>query len=185
MKHSQIIQRSTSFLLLIDIQERLAPAISQGDDVIERNAWLLQIAKELQVPVVVTEQYPKGLGSTVAALQPFLTQATWVEKTHFSVLAEPHVQAQLQGLQRPQVIVTGTEAHVCVLQSALQLQAVGFQVFIVADAVGSRVNDNKILALQRLRDAGCVIVSSEMVAFEWLHKSGTDEFRHISKTYIR
>lgn len=185
MKHSQIIQRSTSFLLMIDIQERLAPAINQGDDVIERNAWLLQIAEDLQVPVVVTEQYPKGLGSTVAALQPFLTQATWVEKTHFSVLAEPDVQAQLQGLQRPQVIVTGTEAHVCVLQSALQLQAAGFQVFIVADAVGSRVNDNKILALQRLRDAGCVIVSSEMVAFEWLHKSGTDEFRHISKTYIR
>lgn len=185
MKLSQVIQRSASFVLLIDIQERLAPAISQGDDVIARNAWLLQIANELQVPVVVTEQYPKGLGATVETLQPLLTHATWIEKTHFSALAEPQIQTQLQGLQRPQVIVTGTEAHVCVLQTALDLQAAGFQLFIVADAVGSRVQDNKALALQRLRDAGCIIVSSEMVAFEWLHKSGTDEFRHISKTFIR
>ena len=185
MKNSHVMQRNASFVLLIDIQERLAPAIHQGEAVISRNEWLLQIANELQVPVVVTEQYPKGLGATVDALQPLLTHATRIEKTHFSALAEAQVQAQLHGLQRPQVIVTGTEAHVCVLQTALDLVAADFQVFVVADAVGSRVSENKALALARLRDAGCVIVSSEMVAFEWLHTSGTDEFRHISKTYIR
>lgn len=185
MKHSHVMQRNASFVLLIDVQARLAPAIHQSEQVIAQNAWLVQIANELEVPVVVTEQYPKGLGATVEALQPLLKHATWVEKTHFSALAEAQVEAQLRNLQRPQVIVTGTEAHVCVLQTALDLVAAEFQVFVVADAVGSRVPDNKALALQRLRDAGCIIVSSEMVAFEWLHKSGTDEFRHISKTYIR
>lgn len=185
MQLPQVIQRNTSFLLMIDIQERLAPAIDQSDALIARNAWLLQIAKELSVPIVVSEQYPKGLGATVTALQEHLTEATYIEKTHFSLVAEDGVTAQLRALQRPQVVVTGTEAHVCVLQSALQLQAAGFQVFIVADAVGSRLSSNKELALQRMRNAGCVIVSSEMVAFEWLHKSATDEFRHISKTYLR
>lgn len=185
MKLSQVIQRSASFMLMIDVQERLAPAIDQGNAVIERNAWLLAIANELDVPVVVSEQYPRGLGSTVAALQDLVSNAAHIEKTHFSVLAEAGVKEQLQALHRPQVVVTGTETHVCVLQSALQLQDAGFQVFVVADAVGSRTSSNKALALQRMRDAGCVVVTSEMVAFEWLHQSGTDEFRHISKTYIR
>lgn len=185
MQPTQIIQRNSSFLLLIDIQERLAPAIDQGTALIACNAWILQIANQLGVPVVVSEQYPQGLGTTVAALQKHLTEATFIQKTHFGLLAEDAICAQLNTLQRAQVIVTGTEAHVCVLQSSLQLLAAGFQVFVVEDAVGSRVNRNKVLALQRMRDAGCVVVSSEMVAFEWLHKSATDEFRHISKTYLR
>lgn len=185
MKLSQLIRRDNSFLLLIDIQERLAPAIDQGRAVIDQNQWLLKIASELSVPVVVTEQYPKGLGHTVADLSALLEEALVLEKTHFSAFAEPAIAERLQNLQRKQVVITGTEAHVCVLQTAIDMQAAGFQVFIVEGAVGSRREQDKKLALERMRQAGCVIVSSEMVAFEWLHKSATDEFRRISKQYIR
>ena len=185
MKHSALIQRGTSFVLMIDIQKRLAPAIDRGDAIIKRNQWLLEVANELSVPVLATEQYPKGLGHTVDELQAALSHAIVLEKTHFSAVAESTIAAKLKGLNRPQVIVTGTETHVCVLQTAIDMQGAGFQVFVVADAVGSRTAENKALALQRMRDAGCVVVSSEMVAFEWLQQSATDEFRHISKTYIR
>lgn len=185
MKHADLIRRDSSFLLLIDIQERLAPAIDQVELVIRRNRWLLQVASELKVPVTITEQYPQGLGPTVAGLQKFTASADVLEKTHFSALAEPGIAEQLRSLKRPQVVITGTEAHVCVLQTAIDMQRDGFQVFIVQDAVGSRTEKNKTLALERMRQAGCVIVSSEMVAFEWLHKSATDEFRRISKNYLR
>lgn len=180
-----LIRRNASFVLLIDVQERLAPAIHDGSAVVARNKWLLQIASELTVPVVVTEQYPQGLGHTVPELSGLLQLAQVLTKTHFSAFAEPAISTYLQSLNRPQVVVTGTEAHVCVLQTALELQSAGFQVFIVADAVGSRSVEDKQLALERVRQAGCIVVSSEMVVFEWLHKSATDEFRRISKAYLR
>lgn len=185
MKHAALINRHSSFLLLIDIQQRLAPAIADSQAIVERNSWLLQVAAELKVPTIVTEQYPQGLGHTVSELTELVKKAEVMEKTHFSAFAESHIAACLKALKRPQVILTGTETHVCVLQTALDMQAAGFQIFVVADAVGSRSLTNKELALQRMRDAGCVVVSSEMVAFEWLQQSATDEFRHISKTYIR
>ncbi|RUO33712.1 hydrolase [Aliidiomarina soli] len=185
MKHAALINRHSSFLLLIDIQQRLAPAIADSQAIIERNSWLLQVAAELDVPAIVTEQYPQGLGHTVSELTELVKAAEVMEKTHFSAFAEDDIATCLKALKRPQVILTGTETHVCVLQTALDMQAAGFQIFVVADAVGSRNSTNKELALQRMRDAGCVVVSSEMVAFEWLQQSATDEFRHISKTYIR
>lgn len=185
MKHATLIQRSTSFLLVVDIQARLAPAIDNHESITERNQWLLGIASELDVPRVVTEQYPKGLGHTIDALQQHIKGAHVVEKTHFNAFAEEAVKTYLQQLKRPQVIITGTEAHVCVLQTALDMHAHGFQVFIVADAIGSRQPANKQVALERMRGVGCQVVTSEMVAFEWLHRSATDEFRHISKNYIR
>ncbi|RUO26931.1 hydrolase [Aliidiomarina minuta] len=185
MKHSPLIQRHACFVLLIDIQQKLAPAIAESESVIERNQWLLNIAHELSVPVVATEQYPSGLGHTVAALEEQMKQAIVYEKLHFSAFQEKSIADALVGLNRPQVIITGTETHVCVLQTALDMQEAGLQVFVVEDAVGSRRELNKQLALQRMQQAGCVIVSSEMVAFEWLQRCATDEFRHISKTYIR
>lgn len=184
-KETMLIKRQHSFLLVIDIQARLAPAIEHGPEVIERNRWLLDIATEMSIPTVIAEQYPKGLGHTVEELRASIKAAQVMEKTHFSAFADADLAASIQALKRPQVILTGTEAHVCVLQTALDLVAAGFQVFVVADAIGSRHVHNRELALQRMRYAGCQIVSSEMVAYEWLHRSATDEFRHISKTYLR
>lgn len=185
MKHSATIQRAISFVLLIDVQQKLAPAIDQSEQVVKRNQWLLDIANDMTLPVVITEQYPQGLGATVEQLRPQSKSAVVLQKLHFSAFQDPAIAEHLKQLNRPQVILCGTETHVCVLQTALDMQAAGFQVFIVADAVGSRNASDKDLALTRMRQAGCSIVSAEMVVFEWLHRCATDEFRYISKTYLR
>src|SRR4051812_1244737 len=127
-----------SILLVVDVQERLAPAISESERVVDRIAVLLRAARELDVPALATEQYSKGLGSTVASLAALLPPDGVVEKIHFNAALEPGFVVRLRGLDRTQIVVTGTEAHVCVLQTVLGLKAAGFDCFLVADAVGSR-----------------------------------------------
>lgn len=179
------LQAAQSLLLVIDIQERLAPAIANVDALIAENARLLHVASELNIPRFYTEQYPKGLGATVSSLQESLSEAHFYEKIHFSAGREQEFRDQLAAFNRKQVVVTGTEAHVCVLQTVLDLLALEYHVFVVADAVSSRSFENKERALKRMAQAGAHIVSSEMVIFEWLERAGTNQFRAISKAYIR
>lgn len=179
-----LIHADHSVLLLIDIQGKLAPAIHQGSELIRVNERLVQVANELQVPVVYTEQYPKGLGVTVPQLAVHLENATVYEKIHFSAAKEPAFRDLMASMNRTQVVVTGTETHVCVLQTVLDLIELNYQVFVVANAVGSRAEANKNLALKRMAAAGAHVVSEEMVMFEWLERAGTDTFRSISKRFI-
>ncbi|RUO35572.1 hydrolase [Aliidiomarina shirensis] len=185
MVKSQSVSQQESLLLVIDIQSRLAPAIDRARDIVHAADRLLNVASELHVPCVFTEQYPQGLGTTVEQLATHVENATLFEKIHFSAYREADFVRFLEQQKRSQVVILGTEAHVCVLQTALDLLAAGFQVFVVEDAVGSRRGQDKSIALSRLTKAGAVIVSSEMVIFEWLERAGTDVFKHISKTYIR
>jgi len=179
-----LMDRDQSTLLIIDLQARLVPMIDQGEAVIDNAACLISVAERLGVPCVISEQYPQGLGATVDAIRAVATQASVVEKTHFSCVAEGCLGDTGINARR-QVIVGGTEAHVCVLQTVLDLLGAGKRVFVVADAVGSRSADNKALALERMRAAGAEIVSREMVLFEWLRKAATDEFRAINRDFIR
>lgn len=179
-----LIRADSSFLLVVDLQQRLAPAIHEMGQVLGHNLWLMDVASELEVPVVVTEQYPSGLGASVPEVAERVLPAQVVEKIHFSAVADGCLK-DLPEMARPQVVVTGTEAHVCVLQTALDLRLMGKEVFIVAEAVGSRQPHDKALALERLRQAGCEIVSREMVAFEWLHRAGTECFRKVCRSYLR
>jgi nicotinamidase-related amidase len=176
-----LLNAARSLLLIVDIQEKLAPAIHEGAAAIANNRRLLAAAAQLKVPVVVTEQYVRGLGPTVADLQPWLQQATVdvekIEKIHFGACGEPGFVAGLQARQRPQIVITGMETHVCVLQTALGLLAAGFEVYLVADAASSRTPENKAAALARLQAAGARIVTTEMVIFEWLERAGTADFR--------
>ena len=176
-----LLNAARSLLLIVDIQEKLAPAIHEGAAAIANNRRLLAAAAQLKVPVVVTEQYVRGLGPTVADLQPWLQEATVnvekIEKIHFGACGEPGFVAGLQARQRPQIVITGMETHVCVLQTALGLLAAGFEVYLVADAASSRTPDNKAAALARLQAAGASIVTTEMVIFEWLERAGTADFR--------
>lgn len=176
-----LLNRDRSVLVIVDVQERLAPAMQDSEQVLARTRILLEAAGALDVPVLVSEQYPEGLGHTVAALQPHLAQATVVAKTCFSCGGEPAFLAALERLQRSQLVVCGMETHVCVLQTALELQERGYGVHVVADAVGSRHAERRELGLARMRHAGCVIVESEMVVFEWLGAAGTDTFRKLSR----
>jgi nicotinamidase-related amidase len=173
-----------SLLLVVDIQERLAPAINGGQAVLENTLWLARVAQRLEVPVLATVQYPQGLGPLVPELAALLPREAVVEKSHFSAVAEGCLDA-LPDYARRQVVLAGTETHVCVLQTALDLIARGKEVFVVAEAVGSRRPEDKALALERLRQHGAQIVSREMVAFEWLHRAGNDRFRQISREFIR
>ena len=179
-----LMRAKDSTLLVIDLQERLLPAIDGGAAVIEQAAWLVQVAQHLQVPVIATEQYPKGLGASEGGLRALLPRAGLREKIHFSATAGAGL-FDLPGGERRQFVVCGTETHVCVLQTVLGLLAAGREVFVVDEAVGSRRPRDKALSLARMERAGAVIVSREMVAFEWLEQAGNDLFRQISREFIR
>lgn len=178
------MRAATSVLLIVDIQERLLPAIHAGEAAVVHSLWLVGVARRLGVPVLATEQYPQGLGHSVAALRQMLAAHELVEKEHFSAVSEGRL-LQAPGADRQQWIVTGTEAHVCVQQTVLDLLAAGRQVYVVEEGVGSRQERDKQLALERMRQHGAQIVSREMVAFEWLQKSNTADFRAVLKEFIR
>jgi len=179
-----LIKPDRSTLLLIDLQERLRPAIHEATQVLETSIWLTRVAQRLAIPVICTEQYPQGLGPTSPELRALLPDECIVEKIHFSAVADGAV-FRAAGGDRAQFVVAGTEAHVCVQQTVLDLIAAGRRVFVVADAVGSRRSADKTLALERMRGHGADVVSREMVAFEWLQQAGTDLFRELSRDFIR
>lgn len=172
-----LIHRTDSLLLVVDIQEKLAPAIHDTERVAANSVRLLQAAAQLQVPSFVSEQYVRGLGPSLPAIRTAAGHARFFEKTHFSCAAEPGIVDLLRASGRQQVILTGTETHVCVLQTALGLREAGFDVYLVADAASSRTPENRQAAIDRLRAAGVGIVTTEMVLFEWLHRAATEEFR--------
>jgi nicotinamidase-related amidase len=179
-----LIKADQSYLLMIDLQTRLAPAIDNFAEVQRHNRWLLDIAQRLHVPVTATVQYPQGLGEMIPELAASIPPEHILEKIHFSAVAEGCLDG-LAASSRRQVVLVGIEAHVCVLQTALDLLAAGKEVYVVAEAVGSRRLEDKELGLARMRQAGCHIVSREMAVFEWMHKAGTDSFRSISKDFLR
>jgi nicotinamidase-related amidase len=179
-----LMNRQQSTLLVIDLQGRLVPMIHDSQRILDNAVALVRAAARLAVPCVISEQYPGGLGPSVEALRAVAEGAQVVEKTHFSCVAEGCLGDTAINAH-PQVIVCGTEAHVCVQQTVLDLLEAGKTVFVVADAVGSRAELNKTLALERMRIAGAHIVSREMVLFEWLRKAATDEFREINRDFIR
>jgi len=180
-----LIDVHSATLVVIDLQERLIPAIAGGDAVVERAAILIDAARTLDVPIIVTEQYPKGLGPTVPAIKQALpNNASIIAKLSFSAGKNPDFierwsAERAQG--RHQVVLCGTETHVCVLQSALDLMARGAEVFLAIDAVGSRRDSDRTAALSRLSAQGVQCVTSEMVVFEWLEVAGTPQFKTISK----
>lgn len=178
-----LASRQRAQLLVIDVQEGLAPHIACHTDVIANCERLLRYAGRLDVPVTITEHYPKGLGQTVARLRAAAgPDAALYEKIAFSCLDDTAIAARLSEERtrgRQQVVVAGMEAHVCVCQSVLGLLGDGFEVLVVADAVGSRSPEVCRLALERTARKGADIVSHEMVAFEWLGRGDVPEFKDL------
>lgn len=178
-----LMDRGRSQLLLIDIQEKLAPHISGGEAVAANCARLVHYARRLDVPITLTEHYPKGLGATSAPVLAALgNKAAPFAKIAFSSWRDDAIRARVEALRdegRHQVIVAGMETHVCVAQTSLDLIAAGLDVFLVADAVGSRAAEVRDLAIRRLERAGAHIVAHEMVAFEWLGRGDAKEFKDL------
>ncbi|MFP4561282.1 MAG: isochorismatase family protein [Thiohalorhabdus sp.] len=173
-----------SVLAIVDIQEKLAPAMSPAArrEVLAGVEVLLRAAEELEVPVLATEQYPKGLGHTLPDVSDHLPRsAQVVPKDSFSCCGASDFTAALEAAGRPQVVIVGMEAHVCVLQTALELREAGYAPFVVEDAVCSRRDDHKANALHRLRANGVQVANVESVLFEWLQQAGTDSFRRLAR----
>ena len=175
-----LIQADRSSLLIVDVQQGLAPVMAEPRRVYRGCSLLMRGAVRLGLPLVISEQYPKGLGPTAGELLELAPEGAVMEKLHFSCAADPAILERLRSFGRDQVVLAGIEAHVCVLQSALGLKAAGFEVAVVADACSSRSPANFELAMARLAAGGVQVVSVEMVLFEWLHRAGTPEFKDLS-----
>ncbi len=178
-----LVDAAKSSLLIVDVQERLLPAMAVGNSVVERAKILLKAAKALDVPIAVSEQYPKGLGHTVETLSQEIGNAPVFAKSSFSCWRDEalrrHFTAQHDG-GRPQVVIAGIEAHVCVAQTAIDMAQAGFGVFVVADAVASRAESAVALALTRMGQSGIAVINTEMAVFELLGKAGTPGFKALS-----
>jgi len=178
-----LVEARKASLLLVDMQERLLPAMTGGAAAEARCAVLLKAARALDVPVTVSEQYPKGLGRTVPGLRDEIGNAPVFEKLAFSCWRDKALKDHLiahHEAGRPLVILAGIEAHVCVMQTAADLSAAGFGVFAVADAMASRDPASHQLALDRMRQNGVAVINTEMAVFELLGQAGTPAFKALS-----
>lgn len=176
-----LAQRSQTVLLVVDFQEKFRPVIANFGGILEKLILATRSAGILKVPIMVTEQYPKGLGTTVEELQPFLAGVERITKTDFSCFKEGRFLEELRKVQVDTLILGGVEAHVCVAQTALHAVSEGYQVHVLEDAVGSRNPEHAGIALKRLREAGVVISCTEMAVFELLGCAGTLEFKEVQK----
>jgi nicotinamidase-related amidase len=182
---SGLLRASDSLLLIVDVQERLAPHVHEHQRVIENCEWLIGVAEVVGVPVLATEHHPQGIGRTVTRLRQRLPADAILRKEHFSCVSEPSCGSRIEDAGRRQIVVVGMEAHVCVMQSAIELQESGISVFLVADAVSSRAPENAACAVDRMRRHGVEIVTREMVLFEWAHRSATEQFRQLHRRFLK
>ena len=175
----ELMSRGDSALLVVDVQEKLVPAIAQGARVVWNVRRLIDAAKVLGLPVTATEQYPKGLGPTVAELAERLVAMP--SKLTFSAGGCPAVFADLRNRGLYKILVCGIEAHVCVAQTVFDLLADGWRVYVAVDAVGSRFEIDRRTALDRMDSAGATLTTVEAAMFEWCDAAGTPEFKEISR----
>ena len=178
-----LLDTRASHLLVVDIQTRLGESIPGKvlGRVVRNTGILLQAAALLELPVSVTRQYPKGLGPLDPGIEASVpSRAAHFEKTSFSCTGAQGLTEHLRAAARPQIVLVGMEAHICVVQTAIELQQLGYRLFVVEDAVCSRKLENYQNALSRLQHAGVSVVSTESVVFEWLRDSRHDQFKAIA-----
>lgn len=175
------LDKADTALVIIDIQDKLAAVMKVKDEVIKNCLHLIELSKMLNIPIIVTEQYPKGLGHTVAEIKEQLPSYQPVEKLTFSCCEEPNFLNEIKKLNKKTIILTGMETHICVLQTCIGLLREGYHVHLVRDAVCSRSKENWKTGVKFMRDAGAVITCTETVLFQLLKVAGTEEFKTISK----
>ncbi len=175
------LDKNNTALVIIDIQERLAAVMKMKDAVVSNCLHLIELAKMLDIPIVLTEQYPKGIGQTVEPIRKALPEYRPIEKLTFSCCDEPSFPDAIRKLNKKNLVVTGMETHICILQTSISFLRQGFNVHLVKDAVCSRTKENWKVACEFMRDAGAVITCTETVLFQLLQIAGTEEFKAISK----
>lgn len=174
------LNKEEAVLMIIDIQERLTPVMKYGQKVIDNTKVLIAAAKAMDIPVIVTEQYPKGLGRTVEDISSALKVAAVHEKMKFSACTE-EVNSTLSQTARKKVIITGMETHVCVFQTVRDLLGMGYDVFVAGDGVCSRTKENYRNGLSLMAQMGAVVTNTETILFDLMKESGTPVFKELSK----
>jgi len=174
-----LIRPESTLLLIIDIQERLIPQIHEADRAEAMSRRMIEAVHIIGVPVLVTERYPKSLGPTVPGVAEAFGDAPVLEKATFSCLSTPEISGAIRATERETLVLVGIEAHVCVLQTALEALDRGYVVHVVADAVSWRHPADADLGLQRMRRAGAQVMSSEMTIFELVHGARSPHFRTV------
>ncbi|MBW4965864.1 isochorismatase family protein [Pseudoalteromonas sp. CR1] len=173
------IQAKDSLLLIIDIQERLSPMISDIQNLLKNTLKLAQASCVHDIPTLILEQYVHGLGETDKKIKSVLPRATFFSKVHFSACEEAGFLEKLTSFNKKTIVVAGTEAHVCVLQTCIDLLKSGFEVVLVTDAIGSRNSEHKSIAIEQLKHGGAVISCAEIVIFQWTKAAATPTFKKI------
>ncbi len=180
-RHVTILRPETTVLLIIDIQEKLVPAIHEGPRVIEETVRLINGCKALDVPVIATEQYPKGLGPLVSGVRDVLEPDAIFEKSDFSGCGCSEAMRALEEMGRYQVLLAGIEAHVCMVQTALDLLVHEYQVHVPVETTSSRRPESCAVAIERMHSAGAIVTTLESALFEMLVRAGTPQFKEILK----
>lgn len=179
MRHSALLERKRAALAIIDMQDSFRAIIDDFEEVAVRISLMAQCCELLQVPIIITEQYPKGLGHTALEITSYLTEpAPPIEKLSFSACGVQEFDTRLRERHIEQVMLCGIEAHICVSQTAHQLLQDGYQVHVLSDAVSTRLTRNREIALNKMAKAGAVISSIEMALFE-VCAAGTTEFKQM------
>jgi nicotinamidase-related amidase len=176
-----MLSPDSTFLVVVDVQEKLARAMHERQSLLESTVRLVKGAKILGLPTIWSEQNPKGLGATLPELAELLTETPPVTKLSFSCCGEVKFVEQLQEIKRKQALVAGIECHVCVYQTVMDLLRMGYEVHVVADAVSSRTPENKAIGLGRCKELGASVTSTEMALFELLRVAEGDKFKQMLK----
>lgn len=169
-----------SLVLIIDVQEKLLNAVFNKEQVEKKSAIVAEAAKILGIPVVVTEQYPKGLGNTIPAVKDALAEDTEVfEKTAFSALNNEEILEAIKKHNKKQILIFGIETHICVSQTTAALRELGYEVSVIKDACGSRAEEEYLAGLERMKDNGAYIITTEIALFEWLKGAKHPNFKAV------
>lgn len=175
------INKENTIGLVIDMQEKLLPHMANTEDVTRACLTTVKGLRALSVPIVVTQQYTKGLGNSIAELNEAIGNFSYIEKQTFSCYREPSFIKVMNRSGKRNIIIMGIESHICVMQTALDLLYNNFTPVIVVDAISSRKEEDKQIALWRMRDVGCIMTTTESILFELCRTSGAPEFKEISK----
>ena len=182
-RHEHLFSREKSVVLLVDYQEKFVPVLHQNEETVRNIKLLLQGVDIYNVPIIVSEQVPHKLGSTIPELKEILKRAKVFHKKTMSCCGEAGFVSELTEKHITKVAVCGIEAHVCVLQTSLDLLKNGFQVHLVCDAITSRIPYNKDIAIKKMQSAGVIVSSVETILFETAYTAGTDEFKKLQQLF--
>jgi nicotinamidase-related amidase len=175
------LNKENTIAIVVDVQEKLLPHMFNNDEILANCLKMVNGLRAMNVPIVVTQQYTKGLGNTIDEISTAIENFSFIEKLTFSCYREPSFIKVLNRSGKRNVIIMGIESHVCVLQTALDLLYNNFNPIVVTDAIGSRKQNDMKITLWRMRDVGCVMTTTESILFELCIQAGTEEFKTISK----